>query len=161
MTTFNVLLGSSAMYVTPAVAVNLSCFCRCCICFLVFVLSGSASCCHAAHPLAVADCSTPFCALASVIRASGGALAFFASTILERRSKWFEEVEDQVESKRKQRLETWVEWAKTHKTSVITFSCFSIWLAAGIIFGVVHSGWSFITSVYFSIAAMSTAGLQV
>jgi len=35
-----------------------------------------------------------------------------------------------------------------------------VWLALGVSYGMVYEGWSLITSVYFSVAACSTAGLQ-
>lgn len=35
-----------------------------------------------------------------------------------------------------------------------------LWLAIGVIFGTQEEGWSFVQSLYFSVAALSTAGLQ-
>ena len=35
-----------------------------------------------------------------------------------------------------------------------------LWLTTGVIYGAIHENWTFIRSLYFSVAALSTAGLQ-
>lgn len=36
----------------------------------------------------------------------------------------------------------------------------AVWVGVGVVFGMVDQGWGFVRSLYFSVAAMSTAGLQ-
>lgn len=62
---------------------------------------------------------------------------------------------------KKQTTHSWRRWLEDHKRAMHIFGAFFLWLVVGIIFGVAHSDWSFITSMYFSVAAMSTGGLQV
>ena len=52
-------------------------------------------------------------------------------------------------------------WLKRHRQPLTVAGAFLVWLAVGIVFGVTHGSWSFVTSLYYSIAAMSTGGLQV
>ena len=47
-----------------------------------------------------------------------------------------------------------------NRSNYYTLFAIFVMLAVGIVFGMVQQEWSFITSLYFSVTAMSTAGLQ-
>ena len=49
---------------------------------------------------------------------------------------------------------------KEHKARINCFIALVIWISAGVIFGMVNQEWSFVTSLYFSVSALSTGGLK-
>lgn len=49
---------------------------------------------------------------------------------------------------------------KLHEEGLLSTIVFILWLLLGILFGMFHEKWDFMTSLYFSVSALSTAGLQ-
>ena len=48
-----------------------------------------------------------------------------------------------------------------HRGTLMVLGALSTWVAVGTVFGLAHSHWSFIKSLYFAVTTMSTGGLQV
>ena len=49
---------------------------------------------------------------------------------------------------------------KNHKVRINCFIALLIWISAGVVFGMVNQEWSFVTSLYFAVSALSTGGLK-
>merc|ERR1712007_11571 len=49
---------------------------------------------------------------------------------------------------------------KLHQQGMLSTVVFTLWLVMGVLFAMHHEEWDFVTSLYFAISALSTAGLQ-
>ena len=52
------------------------------------------------------------------------------------------------------------DWVASNWDTIQIGILFTIWIAAGVVYGMVHEGWTFITSLYFATTALSTGGLM-
>lgn len=52
-----------------------------------------------------------------------------------------------------------VGWYTQNRALIKSLYIFALWMALGIIYGMVYEDWSFVTSFYFSVSTCSTAGL--
>ena len=49
---------------------------------------------------------------------------------------------------------------KEHKVRINCFIALLVWISAGVVFGMVNQEWSFVTSLYYAVSALSTGGLK-
>eukprot|EP00943_MAST-04B_sp_MAST-4B-sp1_P000279 g279.t1 len=104
-----------------------------------------------------------------------GVLSLFATMAVESSSKWYEELEDELQQGFDNKSHISKKWnkpedngcygrmLKTYKSNQSMYNSLSllfIWLTIGVIYGVTKEKWSFVTSLYFASAACSTGGLQ-
>jgi len=102
----------------------------------------------------------------------GGALGYFVDSALQSHGEWYEEMTDA--HKRGERMDElkkedselalgWeylVDYYESNKVEVNLMLIVLGFIFVGMIYGTQHEGWTFITSLYYCITAMSTAGLQ-
>lgn len=103
----------------------------------------------------------------------GGALGYFIDSALEKQGNWYDKMDthdvqspqQQQKSRSTKLSSTWsvnalVLFYESNRTESLLVAAVFVFLVAGVTFGMVHEEWTFVTSLYFSVAAMSTAGLQ-
>jgi len=84
------------------------------------------------------------------------ALSYFVTRKLSTQNK--------VAAKRLEQLFTtdtaFAKFIKNHHDGMLSAIVFTAWVIMGILFAMYHEKWDFVTSLYFAISALSTAGLQ-
>jgi len=102
----------------------------------------------------------------------GGALGYFVDSMLKDHGEWYEEMTDahsrgeRLEELKKEDKELALGWeylVDFYESNLMEVRLCLIVLAfifVGMIYGMAHEEWTFITSLYYCITAMSTAGLQ-
>eukprot|EP00940_MAST-03C_sp_MAST-3C-sp2_P003035 g3035.t1 len=96
----------------------------------------------------------------------GGALGFFVNTLLEKRESWYAELYIEKKGKKpskangSKRIVAVLDPIRNISSDVKLFIIVLSLLIAAIVVGMVHEDWTFITSLYYGITSMSTAGLQ-
>jgi hypothetical protein len=98
----------------------------------------------------------------------GGALSFFTAWVLEHKDGWEDDARETAEVKQKAKLlgidPLAVQRKVKNKLQSVqnwkVYAFLGLSITSGILFGMLHEEWTFMQSLYFSIASMSTAGLQ-
>eukprot|EP00940_MAST-03C_sp_MAST-3C-sp2_P001354 g1354.t1 len=99
----------------------------------------------------------------------GGALGYFIDSAIQSKERWYEQLMERDEKKKKTKVASaatpsmsqWCrDWYRDNRTVVKLISGVVALIVAGVIYGMAYEDWTFISSIYFGITAMSTGGLQ-
>lgn len=102
----------------------------------------------------------------------GGALGYFVDYMLVRQGEWFRDLQKMEDKKKK--IEALKEkksffglkyisikdWMNDNESELKLAAIVIAFLIAGILFGMLEEEWTFISSLYYAVTAMSTGGLQ-